>query len=157
MEIEEQVQELQDQELPLAAEQVRAEAPLWAVNQVLGDLMVEEKALVEAQALEQEQVEALLVRARGQLLALEARVQALAGLLEQVQAEVEDLAEALQQEALVEEQEEEQAEEQVVVQVLQLVQAAPQEVGLEQALAQELAETEDLKVLPLLSLYQPQK
>jgi len=119
MEIENQVQELKDQELPLAVEQVRAEAPLWAVDQVLVQ-MAEEQALLEAQALGQAETQALLVQARGQVLALEARVQALAGLLEQVQAEVEDLAEALQQEALVEEQ-----EEQAEAQVLQLVQAVP--------------------------------
>ena len=128
MEIEAQVQELQDQELPLREEQ--------------------EQVLAEALALGQEQAQALLVQAQGRVLALEARVQALAGLLEQVQVEVEDLVEALQQEALVEEEPE------VVVQVLQLAQAAPQEGGLEQALAQELAETEDLRVVPLLSLYQ---
>ena len=78
-------------------------------------------------------------------------MQALAGFLGQVQAEVRalaqavGLAQAVPQEAL--------AEEQVVVQVLPLAQAAQQAVGLEQGLAQELAETEDLKVLPLLSLY----
>ena len=124
MQVQEQVQELQDQELPLVVEQ-------------------------EPQALEPQQVQALLAQAQEQLLWLEARVQALAGLLGQVQAEVLGLAQAvgLPQEQVA------QALEQVV-EVIPLGQAVPQAVGLEQALGQELVEAEDLQALPLLSLYQ---
>ena len=67
MRVQEQVRELQDQELPL----------------------VQEQAL--ARDLERVQVVSL-EQARGQVLALEARVKALAGLLGQVQAEVQGLA-----------------------------------------------------------------
>jgi hypothetical protein len=79
----------------------------------------------EPQALEPHQVQALLAQAEAQMVWLEARVRVLAGLLAQVQVEVQALA-----------------------------QAVPQAVGLEQALAQELVEGQDLQALPLLSLYQ---
>jgi hypothetical protein len=134
MEIEIQVQELEDQELPL-----------------------EEQELAQAEALVEAQVQALLGQARVQVQSLEAQVLALAGLLVQVQVEVQALVESLLQEEELPLVEEEQAEAEVVVQVLQLAQAGQQGFGLEQALGQELAEAEDLKVLPLLSLYQPKE
>ena len=130
----EQVQELKDQELPL-----------------------EEQELAQAEALVEAQVQALLGQARVQVQSLEAQVLALAGLLVQVQVEVQALVESLLQEEELPLVEEEQAEAEVVVQVLQLAQAGQQGFGLEQALGQELAEAEDLKVLPLLSLYQPKE
>jgi hypothetical protein len=134
MEIEIQVQELEDQELPL-----------------------EDQELAQAEALVEAQVQALLGQARFQVQSLEAQVLALAGLLVQVQVEVQALVESLLQEEELPLVEEEQAEAEVVVQVLQLAQAGQQGFGLEQALGQELAEAEDLKVLPLLSLYQPKE
>jgi hypothetical protein len=124
VQVQGQVQELQDQELPLVVEQ-------------------------EPQALEPQQVQALLAQAQEQLLWLEARVQALAGLLGQVQVEVLELARAV---GLPQEQVARAVEQ--VVEVLPLGQVAPQAVGLEQALGQELVEAEDLQALPLLSLYQ---
>jgi hypothetical protein len=112
VEIQERVRELEEQELPLQEGLL-----LQQEEQVL-----QEEVLEQALALGQAQAQALLAQAQAQVLGLEVRVQALAGLLEQVQAEVEDLVEPLQQEgesALVEEQAE--------AQVLRLVQAVPQE------------------------------
>lgn len=128
MEIEIQVQELEDQELPL-----------------------EEQELAQAEALVEAQVQALLGQARVQVQSLEAQVLALAGLLVQAQVAVQELVEGLLQEeelGLAEEAQE------LVVSVLPLAQAAQQAVGLEQSLGQELVEAEDLQALPLLSLYQ---
>lgn len=128
MEIEIQVQELEDQELPL-----------------------EEQELAQAEALVEAQVQALLGQARVQVQSLEAQVLALAGFLVQAQVAVQELVEGLLQEeelGLAEEAQE------LVVSVLPLAQAAQQAVGLEQSLGQELVEAEDLQALPLLSLYQ---
>ena len=129
----EQVQELKDQELPLA--------------EVLAQGLEQD----QAEALVEAEVQALLGQARVQVQSLEAQVQALAGLLAQAQVAVQELVEGLLQEEELSLAEEEQ---ELVVTVLPLAQAAQQGVGLEQALGQELAEGQDLRALPLLSLYQ---
>ena len=130
------VQELQDQELPLA--------------EVLAQGLEQD----QAEALVEAEVQALLGQARVQVQSLEAQVRALAALLVQAQVAVQELVEGLLQEeelGLAEEAQE------LVVTVLPLAQVGQQAVGLEQALAQELAEGQDLQALPLLSLYQQPK
>ena len=78
MQVQEQVQELQEQELPLQEAQAQEQvAPQQEQAQVL----------VQGQ-----EVLLLLARVREQVLVLEALVKALAGVMEQAQAEVLDLA-----------------------------------------------------------------
>lgn len=85
MQVQEQVQELEEQELPLQ-EGLPPRQGAQAQEQVAPQ---QEQAQVLAQG---QEVLLLLARVREQALVLEALVKALAGVMEQVQAEVLDLA-----------------------------------------------------------------
>ena len=86
MQVQAQVQELEEQELPLAQEQAQVQQEALEQEQVAPQ---QERA----QVLEQGQVVLLqLARVREQVLVLEAQVRILAGVMAQAEAQVLDLA-----------------------------------------------------------------
>jgi hypothetical protein len=91
VQVQEQVQELEEQELPLQEgllPQQEAQAQEQVAPQQVGVVPRQEQEVL----LQGQEVLLLLARVREQALVLEALVKALAGVMEQAQAEVLDLA-----------------------------------------------------------------